>query len=361
MSWNREAKRMSLHERDKLILELIREEPRSYSELALLLKERGFNYSKRSIERRLPKLKLRGHPIVKLTRGTHQKHHVWKWQNRPVYSHPEQHEQQITEDYQALAIALAERYWSITALPEREQSLSKVFEEAHEQLTISESREARWYKKARAVEPSHWLKEPQLDKQVFDTIRCALLREEPLKISYKSHSRDTPYKAIVTPLGIFFRGRVAYLITHDHENGHIRNRPVSRIVEAQELLTEDAVFPKNFEIDSYIKSNAESIVYDEPFRLKAVIFDSVEREIADAHLGDNQRITPYGSDERFKLLEVDVPFTLDLIQWLLARAAYLKVLGPKEFREKFEEEIRRMYVNATSDEPDVPREKNFGG
>ena len=116
---------------------------------------------------------------------------------------------------------------------------------------------------------------------------------------------------------------------------------------------------KNFEIDSYIKSNAESIVYGEPFRLKAVIFDSVEREVADAHLGDNQRITPYGSDERFKLLEVDVPFTLDLIQWLLARAAYLKVLGPKEFREKFEEEIRRMMYNVTHANPFVPKRRNF--
>ncbi|WP_300499255.1 WYL domain-containing protein [Marinobacter sp.] len=357
---NSEANNMSLHERDKLILELLREEPRSYSELELLLKERGFNYSKRSIERRLPKLKLQGHPIVKLTKGTGHKRHVWKWQKRPTNEASGNEEQQITEDYQALAIALAERYWSIAALPEREKSLSKLFEEAHEQLTHSESREARWYKKARAVEPSHWLKEPQLKKHVFDTIRCALLREEPIRISYKSHNRDTPYKVTVTPLGIFFRGRVAYLISHDHDSRVTRNRPISRIVEAQELLTEPEIIPNDFDIDAYIKSNAESITYGEPIRLKAVIFDSVEREIAEAHLGGNQAIKPYGTDKRFKLLEVDVPYTLDVIQWLLARAAYLKVLEPIAFKEKFEEEIRRMYINATSEAPDVPRKRNYG-
>ncbi|WP_286682711.1 WYL domain-containing protein [Idiomarina sp. T82-3] len=296
---------------------------------------------------------------MKLTKGTGTKRHVWKWQNRPTYESAEQDEEHITEDYQALAIALAERYWSITALPEREKSLSRLFEEAREQLSESESREARWYKKARAVEPSHWLKEPQLNKQVFDTIRIALLREEPIKISYKSHARDAPYKVSVTPLGIFFRGRVAYLITCDHDTKRIRNRPISRIVEATEIVSEPAILPEDFDIDNYIKAHAESITYGEPLRLKAIIFDSVEREIFDAHLGENQVITPYGTDERFKLLEVDVPYTLDVIQWLLARAAYLKVLSPSPFKYKFEEEIRRMYLNATSDKPSVPKQKNF--
>ncbi|ATZ73285.1 hypothetical protein CWC33_06050 [Idiomarina sp. X4] len=349
-----------LHKRDRLILDLLREEPRSYSELELLLKEQGLIYSKRSIERRLPKLKLQGHPIVKREKGEGKKQHIWKWQERPSGVAVATDKQQITEDYQALAIALAERYWSITALPEREKSLSKLFEEAREQLEDSESREARWYKKARAVEPSHWLKEPKLDKRVFDCICYALLREEPIIITYKSHGRDTPYKITVTPLGIFFRGRVAYLVAYDHERQVTRNRPISRIVEAKSKLG-SAIIPKGFDIDTYINSHAGSITYGEPIRLKAVIFESIEREIAEAHLGENQTIKPYGRDERFKLLEVSVPYTLDLIQWLLARAAYLKVLEPIEFKNKFEEEIKRMYINVMSEAPEVPIKLNFGG
>jgi predicted DNA-binding transcriptional regulator YafY len=349
---------MSLHERDRLMLEWIKEAPRSFSDLHQLLKERGINYSVRSIQRRLPTLKSRGYPIVKLIKGN-KKHHVWKWQNRPFYDQPDQIEQQKIEDYQALAIALAERYWSISALPERKQSLTKFFEEAHEQLLESESHEARWYKKARAVDPSYWLKAPSLNNQVFEAIRCALLREEPLRICYKSHDRDEPSEFIVTPLGIYFRGRVAYLISFDHENNKTRNRPISRIIDASELLLESSQIPNGFDIDIYIKGSATSIIFGIPFRLEAVIFDSVEREIADAHLGENQIISPYGKDERFKLLEVDVPFTLDLIQWLLSRSAYLKVIGPDDFKEKYDEEIRRGYMNAMSDMPDVPKKKNF--
>jgi predicted DNA-binding transcriptional regulator YafY len=349
---------MSLHERDRLILEWIKETPRSFSDLHKLLKERGINYSLRSIQRRLPTLKSRGYPIVRLIKGN-KKHHAWKWQNRPSYDQPNQIEQQKIEDYQALAIALAERYWSISALPERKQSLTKLFEEAHEQLIESESHEARWYKKARAVDPSYWLKAPSLNNKVFEEIRCALLREEPLSICYKSHVRDEPSEFIVTPLGIYFRGRVAYLISFDHKKNETRNRPISRIMDASELLLEPSQIPNGFDIDTYMQGSAITITYGVPFRLEAVIFDSIEREIADAHLGENQVISPYGKDKRIKLLEVDVPFTLDLIQWLLARTAYLKVIGPDHFKEKFEEEVRRGYINATSNMPDVPKEKTF--
>jgi hypothetical protein len=59
-------------------------------------------------------------------------------------------------------------------------------------------------------------------------------------------------------------------------------------------------------------------------------------------------------------LEVDVPYTLDLIQWLIARAPYLKILGPPVFKAKFEEEIKRAFANIENDEPHVPKEKNFG-
>ena len=349
---------MSLHKRDRLMLEWLKEAPRSFSELEQLLKNSGINYTERSIQRRLPILKSRGYPIVRLIKGK-KKYHVWKWQNRPSYERPDQIEQQKIEDYQALAIALAERYWSISALPERKQSLTKLFEEAHEQLVESDSYEARWYKKARAIDPSYWLKAPSLNNQVFEEIRRALLREEPLSICYKSHDRDEPSEFIVTPLGIYFRGRVAYLISFDHDNNKTRNRPISRIVGARELLLESSQIPNEFDIDTYIEGSAITITYGVPFRLEAIIFDSVEREISDAHLGENQIISPYGEDERFKLLEVDVPFTLDLIQWLLARTAYLKVIGPDNFKEKFDEEIRRGYMNAMSDAPDVPKEKTF--
>ena len=153
---------------------------------------------------------------------------------------------------------------------------------------------------------------------------------------------------------------MAYLIAYLHDRETIRNRPLSRIVKVSEPLAVNYKVPKGFDIDEYLKEQAESITYGKPFRLKALIFDSVQREIEHAHLGGNQVVSQWdGADQRFKMLEVDVPYTLDLIQWLLARAAYLKVLEPDDFRKKFEEEVKRMMYNVNQAIPFVPKQRNF--
>jgi len=349
-----------LHERDRLILELLENGPLSNKEISSKLAERGIQYHHRSVQHRMPKLQQQGHPIVRLRDTSNRQRHLWKLKSDTAVVSSHEDINQL-KDYQALAIALAERYWSISALPERKQSLSKLGSQAREQLEGSDSPEARWFRKARAVEPSHWLRAPHLNEAIFSTIRSAVIREQALKIYYQQHTHDKPEATIVSPLGIFYRGRVAYLIAYLHERKTIRNRPISRIVKVSEPLSVNYEEPKGFNIDNYLWEQAESITYGKPFRLKALIFDSVQREIEHAHLGDNQVVSQWeGADQRFKVLEVDVPYTLDLIQWLLARAAYLKVLEPNGFRKKFEEEVKRMVYNVNHVEPFVPRTRNFG-
>ena len=84
----------------------------------------------------------------------------------------------------------------------------------------------------------------------------------------------------------------------------------------------------------------------------------MQREIEEAHLGDNQVVSSIEGENDFKILELDVPYTLNLIQWLLARAAYLKVLGPPEFKAKFEEEVKRFF-NVNSEQSKVLKNKNL--
>lgn len=350
---------VKLHDRDRLILELLENGPLSNQSISEKLVELGVNYDTRSVQRRMPQLQQQGHPIIRLRDPNNRQRHLWKLR-RDISSTPNQGDLEQLADYQALAIALAERYWSISALPERSQSLSKLGSKAREQLEGSDSLEARWFRKARAVEPSHWLKAPKLNESIFSAIRSATVREQAINIYYQQHTHDQPKAEVVSPLGIFYRGRVAYLIAYHHERRIIRNRPLSRIIEVTEPLNVGYKTPKGFDIDDYIKKQAESITYGEPFRLKALIFDSVQREIEHAHLGDNQIVSQWdGNDSRFKVLEVDVPYTLDLIQWLLARAAYLKVLEPDDFRQKFEEEIERMMYNVTHSNPFVSKHRNF--
>jgi predicted DNA-binding transcriptional regulator YafY len=208
------------------------------------------------------------------------------------------------------------------------------------------------------VSPSHGLKAPLLDDAVFKAIRTAALNNEVVKFKYKEHSYDTPKDKIATGLALVYRGAVAYFVACDHHNGRERNFPISRIEDAHPVATADAQGVESFDID---KESLLNIRFDKPFRLKAIIFDSILREIEEAHLGDNQIIAAIDGRDKFRLLEVTVPCNLDLIHWLLARAPYLKVVGPEGFKTKFNKEVKQAFDNMDNEFPYVPVGKNFGG
>jgi predicted DNA-binding transcriptional regulator YafY len=217
-----------------------------------------------------------------------------------------------------------------------------------------------FHKRVKAINPSHLLQPPQIDEKVLMNIREAALSNRVIKFDYKKHPHDAAKTIIATGLGLYYRGSVAYFILFDHSSKLEVRYPLSRIITAKELGSESPQGVDTFDIDKYERENSLAYTYDDPFRLTAMIFLSVQREIEDAHLGDNQLVTPIEGNENFKLLKVDVPYTLDLIQWLIARAPYLKILGPPLFKAKFEEEIRRAFANIGDVEPYVPKNKNFG-
>jgi predicted DNA-binding transcriptional regulator YafY len=260
----------------------------------------------------------------------------------------------------ALALVTARKQLSITAPLEIFGQLDVSFDHAATLLEKAGPNITKWRQKVRVVNPSHWLKSPALDPDVLKVIRASALNNYVVNVQYKAHPHDPAIKIKLTGLGLFYRGPVAYFIAYNHKRDAVRNYPISRIVSAADAVTESPKGVESFDIDEYENNHILAYSYGKPFRLKAKIFSSVQREIVDAHLGNNQVVTSLGDrDEKFQLLEVDVPYTLNLIQWLIARAPYLKVLGPPDFKEKFEEEIKRAYYNVTHDEPLVPESKNF--
>jgi hypothetical protein len=259
----------------------------------------------------------------------------------------------------ALAIMTAKKQLELTSPPEITTALKQVFNDAEILLNQTTETASLFHKRVKVINPSHLLQPPRLDAKVLMVLREAALFNRVIKFGYKKHSHDKAKKMIATGLGLYYRGSVAYFISFNHEYKTVVRYPVSRIVTAKETPTINPEGVNDFDIEKYEKENSLAYTYDKPFRLKAMIFLSIQREIEDAHLGENQSVTPIKGNETFKLLEVDVPYTLDLIQWLIARAPYLKILGPPAFKAKFDEEIKRAYSNVKNVEPKVPKEKNF--
>ena len=226
------------------------------------------------------------------------------------------------------------------------------------QLESRNSAAAQWIKRVKVAPASHHLKPPQLSKDMYKRLMDAGLEQVPLKLTYHRAQGDEGIELEVTALGVFYRGAVPYFICRDHNDDRVKQLPFSRISDVVECIT---IEPRvqNFNIEQHATTGALAYRYGEPFTITLEIFKSVRREVEDAPLGEQQKIEPIAGSESTHILTAEVPYTLNLIQWLMARAPYLKVLAPADFRDKFHEELRRGLKNCESKHVSVPEERNF--
>ena len=263
------------------------------------------------------------------------------------------------EDAVALALLVAEKQLSHTTPSHILDPLESLFFRAKAQLKSRKTIAANWIKRVKVAPASHHVKPPILKRSIYEVLMDTALRQQVLKIDYHRHQGDAPHALVVTALSIFYRGSVPYLICRDHSKGRIRQLPFSRISSAQESIVEEPRI-EDFELDTYEDSGALAFRYGGPFLLELEIFNSVRREVEDTPLGLKQKITPIEGRPYVFQMQVEVPYTLNLIQWLLARSPYLKVKGPADFRDKFYEELRRALANGENEHVDVPKQRNFG-
>ncbi|RUO53596.1 helix-turn-helix transcriptional regulator [Pseudidiomarina homiensis] len=263
------------------------------------------------------------------------------------------------EDPVALALVIAEQQLAELGPMDVFKPVEGLFKRAKEQLAARNSLASLWYRRVKVSAASHRLTGPQLDSEKSQRLLEVALKQVAVRLHYHPHQDDPAQVIRATALAVFYRGAVAYLVLRDHASDRVRQLPFSRISEVREIVTDD---PRvgDFDLEEYAASGALAYKFGEPFRLEAIIFNSVRREIEDAPLGDDQEISPIEGQPNCRRLRVTVPYTLNLVQWLLARAAYLKILAPTDFRDKFKEELVRALANIENDQLNVPQRRNFG-
>lgn len=262
------------------------------------------------------------------------------------------------EDPVALALVIAQQQLAELGPMSVFKPVEGLFQRAREQLAVRQSLASLWYQRVKVTGASHRLIGPTIDGQMHQRLLEVALKQAAVRLCYHPHQGDSGQLVRATALAVFYRGPVAYLIIRDHANDRIRQLPFSRISEVREIVTDD---PRvgDFDLEEYAASGALAYKFGEPFRLEAIVFNSIRREIEDAPLGENQELLPLEGQSNCRLLRVTVPYTLNLVQWLLARAAYVKILAPTEFRDKLQEELRRGLANFDDDELRVPTQRNF--
>ncbi|HET8816411.1 MAG TPA: WYL domain-containing protein [Pseudidiomarina sp.] len=262
------------------------------------------------------------------------------------------------EDPVALALVVAEQQLDALGPMHTFDAVKPLFERARQQLAHRDTPASRWLQRVCVTSAGHRLLGPNLSAELNDRLQDVALRQAAVKLNYHRHQGDPAQTIEATALGMFYRGSVSYLIIRQRANGRIRQLPFSRISHIQESVT-FAADVGDFQLKDYAHSGALAFRFGEPFRLKAVVFNSVRREIEDAPLGSDQELHEIPGQPYNRQLEVTVPYTLNLIQWLLARAPYLKVIGPDDFRERFKQELEQALRNMEAEHLEVPTQRSF--
>ena len=292
------------------------------AELASQLAGRGYEVTKRTIERDLTQLStLFG--IACNDRGIP---YGWYWM--PGES-TDLLGVSITD---AISLNLIEEFLRPLVPAAMLATLENRFQQAQNKLEeLSENNKAaRWVHKVKYVAPTLSLVPPKINETVLETVQEALLKEKQLRVCYRRPVGSMLNDLLLHPLGIAQRGSITYLAATAYDYTGARLYAVHRIEQAT-LLEEDSNYPDDFSIASYIESGALHFGACREIQLKARISQRLATILTETPLTDNQHIV--SEDGGTCILEATCIDTQQLRWWILGQSDAIEIISPVELRQ----------------------------
>jgi predicted DNA-binding transcriptional regulator YafY len=299
-------------------------------EITDLLKDAGFDVSKRQVERDLNEL-AETFALHCNDAGTP---YGWRWMDDASADLPG-----LTLA-DALSLHLVED--SIRPLLPAQvlRALEPRFKQAANKLDqlAEKSPTARWANKVRSVAPMLPLLPPKIDERVLETVQEALFSDEQLDVLYRSVGKDGAVPMRLHPLGLVQRGPVTYLVATAFSYDNVRLYALHRILEASRTH-EEAAAPKEFNLDDYIASGALQFGGGQRICLEALVAPDLAEILSETPLSRDQRLTEEG--DRFRLI-ASVTDSWQLRWWVLGQGEAIKIIGPQELRENIKTTISKI-------------------
>lgn len=289
-------------------------------EITDLLKDAGFDVSKRQVERDLNEL-AETFALHCNDAGTP---YGWRWMDDASADLPG-----LTLA-DALSLHLVED--SIRPLLPAQvlRALEPRFKQAANKLEqlAEKSPTARWAHKVRSVAPMLPLLPPKIDEKVLETVQEALFSDEQLDVQYRSVGKNEAAPMRLHPLGMVQRGPVTYLVATAFSYDNVRLYALHRISEASRTY-EAASVPEGFDLDTFISSGALQFGGGKPILLEALVAPSLAEILGETPLSTDQKLVADG--ERFRLTAT-VTDSWQLRWWILGQTGNLEVILPGSLR-----------------------------
>lgn len=204
---------------------------------------------------------------------------------------------------------------------------------------------ADWANRVRLIGRGPMLIPPRITESTHDAVYRALLEQRTLEVSYTKLGGHEAKHYIVHPQGLAVRDGVIYLVCVFDGYDNLRQLALHRIQSAQ-VGIKDADLQTDFDIDEYIAKGEFGTSHGQLIQLKCRFRLPHAQHLLETPLTKDQRIE--SDSENSFILNACVPWTAELIRWLLGWGDTAEVLGPEPVREEIEQKICAMYARISA-------------
>ncbi len=300
-------------------------------ELRARLAARGYEVSKRTVERDLVKL-CDQFPLV--TEGSHPE--FWSWM-------PGAPEQTLPghDPISALTWQLVDEYLQPLLPIGVRKELEPQFQSARDFLKEAGSGKLRrWKQRVRYLPRAMPLPPPKIEPEVLEAVYTALLEGRKLEVHYRSRGRERSRPLTLNPLGLVVQETVYYLVTvvePFEDTVHTALHRMSRPVVLESAVRE----PKGFDLGAHIQAGRFQYASGRMIRLVARFDPFAAQSLLEAPISDDQEAETL-SDERVEIAAT-VMESNQLLWWLLGFGSNVEVVAPRELRATLSQEVRCLW------------------
>lgn len=244
------------------------------------------------------------------------------------------------DPHAALTFHLVEQHMQALLPPATLADLTPWFEAARGVVTTGASRVARWKHKVRVVARTLTKLPPVIDPAIQASLYEGLLHDRQVEVTYRALTQRREAKTYpVHPLGLVVMEQVVYLVATLREYPDPRFLAIHRI-DAARVLDEPARRPPGFDIDAFIEQEVGIRRSAEPLKLVLRVRGPLAAYLTETPIAKGQKIQPLDAD--WHELQVKVPDTQQLRNWLFSLGADAVVMAPASLRVEITGDLQRL-------------------
>lgn len=246
-------------------------------------------------------------------------------------------------DAEALLVLLVKEYLQDTLPTTMTKQLDDLFVMAQKRLNDNSINQAQWLNKIRVIAAQQPQLAPFVKVEIKHIICQALIDNQVIRATYKSH------EFLLSPLALVIRGQILYLAAIDGSNvQQVKHFALHRFDEADIAYGEIFYTPENFDIDTLLKEGWGHFRHEQDenlIRLECWCDVDLKNHLTEMRLANNQWIDFANPVNGRYLLNVNLPYTWQLKQWLLSQGSKIEVIKPLWLRQELAGEIATMLKN----------------